>query len=227
MLLLFWIQTARAQNPNTPSRFRAGFSLGAVATDIAGLDPKDGDNDFHKLGFSFGGLVSTYLNARNTLQLEINYIQKGSSAPPDSGNLNYYKFALQYIEVPFVLKHKLHINVRRKPNDKLEIEGGFAVARLIGFTNTDETNSPTAVDLSKLNTTDVSLLLGISYNATPNLSFNLRYTNSLIPVIKHNAIPYYQLYSAFNNGNNLVVFMGARYVFGKAKSVTASDNSTQ
>jgi hypothetical protein len=223
-LFLFYVPALHAQNPNGPSRFRAGLSFGAVATDIPGLDQKDNDSDFHKLGLSFGGIVSTYLSSKNTLQLEINYIQKGSASPPDSGNLNSYKFALQYIEVPIVFKHKLHINIRRKPADRLEIEGGVSFGRLIKFTNTDESNSPIAVNENLLNATDVSLLGGLSFDLTPNISFCIRYSNSVIPVIKRNTIPTYQLINAFNMGNNEVVFMGVKYVFGKAKASVNKEN---
>jgi hypothetical protein len=215
LCLLAGFSQLKGQNKENSSRFRAGIHIGFVASDIPGMDNKDGDSDFHKLGFSFGGIVNTRLNDHNTLQLEINYIQKGSASPPDSGNINSYKFALQYIEVPFLIKHKLHINIHRKPNDRLELHGGFSVGRLVGFSNIDETNSATQVDLSKLNTTELSLLVGLAFSATPNLSFHLRYSNSLTPAIKHNAIPTYQLYNAFNNGNNLVFFFGAQYVFGK------------
>ena len=217
LLFLLLFQGIRAQNENGPSRFRAGLTFGAVATDIPGMDIKDNDSDFHKLGVSVGGIVNAYLNQKNSLQLEINYIQKGSSSPPDSGNINYYKFGLQYIEVPVIFKHKLHINIRRKPNDKLELEAGVSFGRLIGFTNIDQSNSPLQINESYLNTTDISLLGGISYDFTQHLSFCIRYSNSVIPVIKHNSIPSYQLINAFNNGNNQVFLFALKYIFGKTK----------
>src|SRR3974377_2085409 len=88
-------------------RFNAGFSLGAVASDIHGMDQRDRDNDFNKLGFTVGGIVNTKVNEKNIFQMEINYIQKGSMQNPDSAHMDYYKFVADYVDVALLFRHHM------------------------------------------------------------------------------------------------------------------------
>ncbi|HXC07262.1 MAG TPA: porin family protein [Bacteroidia bacterium] len=206
-----------AQDAPKKSRFRAGLTFGPVASDIPGMDTRDKDSDFNKLGLSFGALVNTRLNEKNVLQMEINYIMKGSSQQPDSANNGYYKLALNYLEVPILIRHTLRMNIRRKPVDKLEVEYGASFARLIGYSFVGQDNYQQQVDLSKLNSTDVSALIGLNYCFTPHIYFTLRYSNSVIPSVKHNAINPDFIRYEWNNGNNQVILFGAHYVFGKDK----------
>jgi hypothetical protein len=207
---------------NTP-RFRAGLTFGPVATDVHGTDTRDSDSDFSKLGFSFGLLVNTALSEKNILQFEINYIQKGAQQKPDSANNGYFRLALNYIEVPLVFRRKMHMNIRKKPNDRLDLEGGVSYARLVGYSyNVD--NYALVVDSKKLNTGEVSLLAGINYNFTPSISFGFRYSNSITPAIVRNSIPAQFFFYAYNSGNNQVVLFSFRYVLGGKKN--KSDNST-
>ncbi|MGZ6413452.1 MAG: outer membrane beta-barrel protein [Bacteroidia bacterium] len=106
-------------------RFVPGLLVGLDATDIVGMDPRD--TDYHKAGFLAGGLVSTKLSEKNSLQFEIRYIQKGSTQPADSSN-NYIfrKFSFDYVEVPLILKHKIKFNINKKPVDRFFIEAGLS-----------------------------------------------------------------------------------------------------
>ncbi|MFI5148800.1 MAG: porin family protein [Bacteroidia bacterium] len=213
------VRQAQAQDPKKNSRFRAGLTFGPVATDITGMDTRDTDSDFNKLGISFGALVNTRLNEKNVLQLEINYIMKGSSQQPDSNNFGYYKLGLRYLEVPILVRHTMRMNIRRKQVDKLEVEGGVSFGRLIGFSWVGEDNYQQQVDQSKLNFTDVSLFAGVSYNFTPNIYFTFRYGNSVIPVIKRNAINPNFIRYEWNNGNNQTALFAVHYVFGKDRTL--------
>lgn len=221
--LILFTHGVKAQAQNNEQRFRAGLTLGPVASDLHGTDTRDSDSDFQKLGFCFGALVSSKLSEKNTLQLEINYIQKGALQKPDSLNMGYFRMSLNYIEVPLVYRHKMHMNIRKKPVDVFDIEAGASFARLINFSyNVD--NYLLKMDQSKLNSYEVSLLVGLNYNVTPQLSFGIRYSNSVTPAIKRNSIPAQFFYYAFNSGNNQVVLFSARYVFGGQKK--KSDNPT-
>jgi hypothetical protein len=225
VLLAIAVQSL-AQSSSTPSRFRAGISLGAVATDIPGTDTRDNDSDFKKLGFTFGALVSTELSAKNTLQLEINFTQKGAQQDPDTLNNDYFRLALNYIDVPLIFRHKLHLNIRRKPMDKLEIEAGASFDRLISYAYTDGTNYPRTVNPNTLNSTTASVLAGLNFHLTPHIYFTLRYSNSFIPALKRNSVPPAFYRYAYNSGNNQVVLFAVKYVFGLPKELRQKNTDT-
>src|ERR1041385_1087462 len=72
--------------PSAAQHFRAGIAAGPAITDVKGTDMHDGDVDFHKLGFSAGGVMNSVIDDQNSFQFEINYITKGSAQLPDSAN---------------------------------------------------------------------------------------------------------------------------------------------
>jgi len=151
---------------------------------------------------------------------------KGAQQQPDSNNQGYFKMALGYIEVPILLRHTLHMNIRRKPMERLEVEGGFSAGRLVTAGFTDGMNYPQPITAGSLNSTDVSVLGGLNFNFTPNIYFTLRYSNSLIPVINRNDIaPAFVRYT-WNNGNNQVILMAIKYVFGKQRTITPKTPTT-
>jgi hypothetical protein len=210
--------------PAKEQRFRAGLTFGAVASDIPGMDTRDKDSDFEKLGFSVGGVVNTRLNPKNVLQVEINYIQKGAQQNPDSLNMGYHRLALNYIEVPLIVRHTIRMNVRRKPVDRLEVHYGASFGRLIGY-NWNEDGYPAPIDLSRLNSNDISLLGGLSFLFTPNIAFNLRYSNSVNQALIGDAIPAYLIRYAWNNGHNQVFLMSVSYIFGGKKKKAGDDGT--
>ena len=194
-------------------RFRAGLTLGATATDIDGMDTRDQDNDFNKLGYTLGGIINTKLNEKNDLQVEINYIKKGTMQLPDSNNNGYYKLALDYIEVPFILRHHVKFNMGKMEVKKFDWELGLSVGRLVN-SSWERGNYLYDIDMSKINTTDVSFLLGLSYSFSSNISLNFRYSNSLIPAVKHDVIPGYLITYYYNTGNNMVFQIALKFTFG-------------
>jgi hypothetical protein len=208
---------------NAQSRFHAGLSGCAVITDVQGTDIRDGDVDFHKLGFAAGGIVYTDLGDGNAFQFELNYITKGSMQPPDSLNNGYYKLVMNYVEVPFVFRHKFQFNVNKKPMSRFEIEFGASVGRLIHFQEIVDNYAQT-FGPENFNKTDISLLLGFNYSLTSHLYFGFRYSNSLIPALKRNSVPSYFYRFTFNNGNNMVMQLGFHYVFGKMNTPETPTN---
>lgn len=208
-------------NTITAQRFRAGLSGGAVATDVAGADTRDNDNDFNKLGFTVGGIVNTTFREKNTLQLEINYVQKGSLQRPDSTNNGYYKYTFNYIEVPLIFRRRLHFTLFKKPSNRFDIECGVSAARLVFSQFIGSNNYIQSFDPNEFNKTDVSILAGIDYNITSNMYFCFRYSNSVIPVTKKNPSPgpaLVYLPVTFNQGNNLVFQFSFKYVFGNGEN---------
>ena len=110
--------------------FVPGLIAGADATDIVGMDPRD--TDFGKGGFVLGGLISTKLSEKNSLQFEITYIQKGSTQKADSSNNYVFKrLRFDYVEVPLMLRHNIKFNINKKPVDRFYFEIGLGVG--LGF----------------------------------------------------------------------------------------------
>ena len=208
--LLITFKTANAQV------FHAGFTAGATATDVDGMDARDKDNDFNKLGYIFGGIVNTSPNQKNTFQMELNYVQKGTMQRPDSLNQGYYKLAVDYVDVALLLRHHIHFNIKQKPVDKFDWELGAYLGRMVRHTwNLD--NYPAPLNLSNMNMTDVSVFGGIDYNFSSNVYLCIRYSNSVVPVIKHDVIPTYLYGRLFNTGNNMAFQLSIKCVFGGSK----------
>ena len=202
-----------AMHTATAQVFRAGFSLGATGTDINSMDARDGDNDFNKLGFVAGGIVNASLGKKNMFQMEMNYIKKGTLQKPDSMFNGYYKLALDYIEVPMILRHRMNFNMGKKTIDQFDWEIGASVGRMIRHTWVQD-GYPGIDDMTKLNKTDISILIGLNYNFSSHTCLSFRYSNSVIPAVKHDVIPAYLIPYDFNAGNNMVFQMALKFIFG-------------
>jgi len=190
-------------------RFKPGIIAGVVTSDLVGVDPYD--NDFHKAGFTLGGLVSTKLSDKNSFQFEILYVQKGSLQPPDSlNNYTFYKLSLDYVEVPLMLKHNVKFNINKKPVDRFYIEAGPSFGRLV---RTYINNNGSIYNEGNFKKNEFALNLGFGFTIVDNLSFNLRYSTSIIPVVIHPIKADSFIWYTFNKGDNIVFSFTLRYIF--------------
>jgi hypothetical protein len=215
-LLIFFASQLYAQH------FMAGLSVAPIVTDVQGTDTRDFDNDFVKLGYSFGLFVNRQMDEKNIIQFEINLVQKGAEQLPDSNNNGYFKLALNYVEVPVLIRHRMHFGVNSRFYNNFEWELGLSGGYLFGYTYTGGNGYNLTFPQGSMNSLDISVLAGVNYLISPSFYFGVRYSNSLIPVLKHNAIPPQSLNSYsldFNNGNNLVWAFSLKYIIaGKADS---------
>lgn len=204
-------------------RFFGGLTAGLIASDINGANTRDTDNDFHKVGFTVGGLMNTQLTKKTIFQFEINYIQKGSMQPPDSLNNGYFKIALGYVEIPLLIKRQLYFNWKQKRINKIDIEAGISYGKMVHNTVIGSTNYILSSASNYFNTNDISLLIGLDYNFTKNIYFCFRYSNSIIPAIKKNSANVgIQSINTFNKGNNMVLQFSFKFVFGGKKQETTN-----
>lgn len=169
-------------------KFNAGISTGLTVSDIDGADTRDSDNDFHKVGITVGALMNTQLTKKSIFQFEINYMQKGSLQQPDSLNNGYFKIALGYVEIPILIKRQIYFNWKQKRVNKIDIEFGLSYGRMVHNDVVGSANYILPATSQYYNYNDVSALLGVDYNFTRNLYLCLRYSNSLVPTIKKNAV---------------------------------------
>jgi hypothetical protein len=101
------------------------------------------------------------------------FIQKGSkhNSDPENGDLSYYYLGLNYVEVPVLFQYH---------QKKFTFELGPSFGYLISnseFNELGEVYKPLP-----FNSTDIGGGIGISYSLLKNLSFNWRYSYSLLPI---------------------------------------------
>jgi len=189
-------------------KFGAGIFAGLAHTDVIGVDPYD--EDFLKVGVLGGAFVNLPVSEKSVLQMEIMYIQKGTLQPADSTNYStYYKMKLDYIEVPLLIKRRIHFTIREKPIDKFEIEGGFSFGALLHVTQLDQYGVfPDAKPFGKV---DASIQLGAAYYFTKHIALDLRFSNSVIPFRKN--VTRGAIYWFNNDEYNTVLSYSLRYIF--------------
>ncbi|MBI3511682.1 MAG: PorT family protein [Bacteroidetes bacterium] len=205
------------------AQFRAGVGLCGVSSDIKGADFLDGDNDFNKAGFSAGLILNSFIDEQNSFQFELNYITKGTMQKSDSANNHYFKLALDYVEVPFVYRHRMDFVLNKKERKNFEIEFGASVGRLVKIRDIYN-NYYQTYNTDQFHYTDVSILLGLNYHISEHFYAGLRYSNSVIPVMDKNKALFARRFT-INNGNNMVYQLGVHYVFGNPNKAKEHDGS--
>ena len=154
--------------------FDGGIILGINTSQVSG----DNLGGFNKAGLLIGGYVNRNISSILNMQMEINYIQKGSGNPNindiEHPNYSIPYIILNYIEIPIVLKI-LQNNISK-------IEFGTTTAVLInGFYKNnygimDNYNIPLFIKY------DIGCLLGFNYKLTENISLTTRFVNSILPI---------------------------------------------
>ncbi len=175
-------------------KFHGGIQVGLPMSQVSG----DQLGGFDKAGIFGGGFVSLHFFQKSSVQLEINYIQKGSrkNPNPDNGDYSKYLLRLHYIEVPLLYKYDLH--------KLISLEIGAAVAFLAKSTEEDENG--VSLEPRAFNKYEISLIGGGYVNFLKKLRLNVRYENTFpfLPIRDHYSEATYRL----NKGqyNSLIVF---------------------
>jgi hypothetical protein len=160
--------------------FNGGVLGGINATQVFG-DQWSGPN---KAGLYVGAFVNRYFSKRSSIQLELDYIQKGSSKNPDpsTGDYDEYKLKLNYIELPVLYKYDF------APRGTLET--GLSLGVLI---KQDEYAYPPPTSGKEFNTIDFSFNLGAYYSFAEYWRINIRLAHSIIPIRPHASGQTYRL----------------------------------
>ncbi len=171
-LFLFLCMSLLIQKTFSQS-FNAGMQGGMSATQVTG----DGLGGFDKPGLFAGFMVNYPISDRADIQLEMNFIQKGSrgNAKPTAGNYDSYLLRLNYVELPLMVRFEL-----KKP---LRIELGLQFAYLINAREFDlygevspDPSIPYFHDL------DFSGFGGLNYQIKDHWAISLRYAYSIIAI---------------------------------------------
>ncbi|MFO7723475.1 MAG: porin family protein [Bacteroidales bacterium] len=168
--------------------FEGGITAGMVASQVSG----DQSGGYNKLGIYGGPYASFQIRESLRFQMEITYIQKGSTQNPSEDNGYYsYRSKLNYVEVPLMLRY-LH-------SDAFDFELGIAYSVLI---NSYEELYDVELNERPFYTHNSSLIAGIYYRFTDRWSANFRTSNSITPIRKHKSGQTYRL--NFGQTNNLL-----------------------
>lgn len=155
--------------------FDGGLFFGANTSQVFG----DGMAGFNKLGIYTGAFVSLPLSRKTFLQLELTYIEKGSSEKIEEENPTYNPYAIKtnYLEVPILLGWKL---------DPFALELGLSASLLVKGEDVDGVNSfdPSA----QFSKTNFGFIMGGSYYINKNIAIGCRYSGSILAFrkLEHN-----------------------------------------
>jgi hypothetical protein len=164
--------------PLSAQRFHAGFTVGAIASQVSG----DRLAGYHKPGFEAGGLVSTALSEKFDLSFQIVYIQKGSrkNVNLEAGDASYYRMRLAYAEVP--------VQVQYNFSRRFRFEAGLALGFLLSSHEEDESGG--IPGRKEFKPYELSMLGSLNYMLRPGLFLVLGAENSILPIrgFEHGAI---------------------------------------
>lgn len=175
--------------------FNGGVLGGINATQVFG-DSFSGPN---KAGLYLGVFVNRYFSKRSSIQLELDFIQKGSRKNPNSstGDYNSYLLKLNYIELPVLYKYDFA--------EKGTLEAGLTLGVLVN--NYEEANGSTDVSGEEFNSLDFGADIGIYYTLVKNLRINLRISSSIIPIRPHSSGQTYRLNGGqYNQGIAFILY---------------------
>lgn len=177
--------------------FKGGIITGMTATQVAG----DTYSGYNKAGVYFGAYVNLPISRKQNInndsivifekgknndtiffdhweiQMEIDYVQKGSRVnPKESNGYDSYKLRLNYVEIPIVVKYVL--------TKKWMFEAGLSYGYLI---HNQEEKDDIILEGKPFNKHALSSIFGAYYSINKKLKVNFRFNDSLIPVREHSS----------------------------------------
>ncbi len=191
-LILFSTQLIYAQ------RFGGGFYGGMAGSQVDG----DSYGGYHKVTPVLGAYTNTSLTDKIDLQLELNYLEKGSKAGSNDPTL-YYHCKLDYIQLPVVLKY----NVYDKWTAELGLAGGYL------FNEQEDKDGGGFLEPDPaFKKYEISGIAGIYYSINDRFEINVRFNYSILPVREH---PGEQVYYLNRGAYNNVMGIAVYYTLGK------------
>jgi len=189
VFFLFFFSFVYSQN------FRGGVLAGITATQVSG-DRLSGPD---KGGLCFGPYINLQINEKSSVQMEFEFIQKGSRRNPDSLSNYSYLLRLNYIEIPV---HYLY-----RFSEKFSLETGLSYATKISSYEAINGYEHEAGDIP-FEKRDFSFNIGLYYHIGDRTKVNIRYSNSMVQIRKHRS----GLETFFNKGQyNEVILIALQY----------------
>tara|TARA_B100001250_G_scaffold135129_1_gene115571 strand:- start:12 stop:602 length:591 start_codon:yes stop_codon:yes gene_type:complete len=157
------------QYNSNAQEFNAGISAGLSTSQVSG----DNLGGFNKAGVIIGGFVNRKINSLLKVQLEMIFIQKGSSNPKPEDLIG--EIHLNYIEEQLILSFK--------SSEKVSLDFGLHISTLIkGYYHDKYGIMENQIEFNRF---EIGALCGISYQLNDKISLNTRLANSILPIADH------------------------------------------
>lgn len=181
--------------------FYGGIALGGVTSQVDG----DGNDGFHKAGFTGGVFAGYEINDIFETQFEIKYIQKGSRSSADDPI--QFTTSLDYVELPLVASANLgFLSINGHQLDWISIEAGASVD-ILAYTN--NRNNGANESSNRWKRFCVNGILGAKFNIiNKNLQLGTRIITSINSAYSGNYLQALRFgqWGAFNDVLELVLY---------------------
>ncbi|MCF8332675.1 MAG: PorT family protein [Bacteroidales bacterium] len=151
--------------------FRGGIVAGIAGTQVLG----DGYSGPNKAGINVGPYVNLALTDRASIQMQLEFMQKGSRENPDSTN-NYesYKLRLNYVQIPIMFQYRY--------NEKFGFEAGGSYGVLISSYEEALGYTGPLLTGKEFKERDVSFHAGMHYYINEQLKAEIEFSHSLLAI---------------------------------------------
>ncbi|MBG37562.1 MAG: hypothetical protein CMP72_00885 [Flavobacteriales bacterium] len=175
---------------SSAQEFNAGILSGLSTTQVSG----DNLAGYNKAGLIIGGFVNRDISQSLALQIEMMYIQKGSSNPKVENLIA--EINLEYIEIPLTLV--------LKSSEKINFDFGIHISALIDGYYKDIYGI--LENQIEFNDYEFGAVVGIAYKLNEKMSLCTRLSNSIIPIANHASGQTYRLNKGkYNTGLNFII----------------------
>ena len=175
---------------SSAQEFNAGILSGLSTTQVSG----DNLAGYNKAGLIIGGFVNRDILQSLALQIEMMYIQKGSSNPKVENLIA--EINLEYIEIPLILV--------LKSSEKINFDFGIHISALIDGYYKDIYGI--LENQIEFNDYEFGAVVGIAYKLNEKMSLCTRLSNSIIPIANHASGQTYRLNKGkYNTGLNFII----------------------
>lgn len=183
--------------------FNAGVKAGIVASQVDG----DTYSGFDKFGLNLGVFVNYRLSHRTALQLELEYIQKGSKHNPnyEINDFEQYKMSLSYIQLPLLFQYKL--------TNEFSVELGPAFGVLMS--NYEERDN-FEISSNPFRKFGLNWITGFNFKINNSWNANFRMDYSLLGIRENSAPGDRYIWFHYGQFNNALV-LSLQYVINHAK----------
>lgn len=155
--------------------FKGGLLAGLATSQVDG----DTHSGYNRAGLIAGGYVGLNISKKLSGQMEMRFIQKGSykKQNPDAGDYTVYSLRLNYVEMPFLIKYQYKY--------KLTFEAGLGFGYLASHKEGNENGPFPDYAQIPFHKFELNYQIGGYYQLFKNLSVNVRYLYSLLPIRQH------------------------------------------
>lgn len=156
-------------------QFEGGITGGIAGSQVNGDDL----GGYDKAGLAFGPYVKLSLTPKSSLQMQLEYFQKGSRANPDStNNFESYLLRLNYLQIPVYYQYKY--------NDFFGFHAGLSYGVLV-YDYEERNGYEVITPQYPFENKDLSIHAGIHWFANEQLSVKLEVAHSALYIREQTA----------------------------------------